>query len=302
MLDKNLFYLFILIVLPGCGEQVTKIPPLRYTQITTIQMPAKACKIPAPRALTIGLNDELVVVDDTGGVIVFDKNGKIKKQWSMPASELGHPEGVWVLQNGKIAITDTHYARIVIFNPDGTVNKIFGKRGTNPGEFSNPVGIVEDDKGNIFVCEYGFRDRIQKFRSDGKYILGFGKSGTSQGEFQRPSGIAYFQGNLFIADAVNNRIQVFSDNGKHIKTITATPPFYLPYDIKVGFDNYLYVVEYGNESITKLTQEGELVGRSSFRNAGKINLKTPWGIAINSKGTIYIADTGNRRIVVLKNE
>jgi DNA-binding beta-propeller fold protein YncE len=218
----------------------------------------------------------------------------------MPKSELGHPEGIVVLKDGRIAVTDTHYSRIVIFKPNGEVDKIFGKKGTKRGELGNPVGIAEDPQENLYVCEYGFSDRVQKFDKNGNILLEIGRAGIKPDEFQRPSGIVYNKKKLYIADAVNNRVQIFTNQGKHVKTITASPAFYLPYDIKLGKDGYLYVVEYGNNCITKLTIDGTVIGRFGKNSKDKLQLKSPWGVAVDSTGTVYIADTGSRRVMVLK--
>ena len=63
---------------------------------------------------------------------------------------------------------------------------------------------------------------------------------------------------------------------------------------------FIYIVEYGNNCVTKLSLNGKFIGRFSANSAdSSVKLKTPWGVAVDSKGVIYIADTGNRRIVLL---
>ena len=289
-------FVCLLFFITGCGKR-NEIPSLEYKHISIIQMPPVGRKIPTPRAMCIDPDDNLLVVDDAGRLLTFDSSGKVIRQWSMPETALGHPEGIIVLRDGRIAVTDTHYSRIVIFKPDGQVDKIFGKKSTDKGDLGSPVGIAEDPEGNLYICEYGFSDRVQKFDKDGNFIIAIGSAGMAPDQFQRPSGIVHDQGKLYVADAVNNRIQIFDDNGKHLNTITAEPAFYLPYDIKLGKDGFLYVVEYGNNCITKLTIDGKLTGRFGMNPENQLKLKTPWGIAVDSKGTVYIADTGNRRIV-----
>jgi len=258
-------------------------------------MPPEGERIPAPRSVTTGKDDKLIVLDDVGRVLIFDKYGKLVKQWWMPEYKLGRPEGVCELKDGRIAVTNTHYSKVVIFDKKGAVDLIFSKKGTKNGELSSPVGISEDPDGNLYVCEYGFQDRVQQFTPEGKFIRSIGKSGTGPGQFQRPSGVTLKDKKLYVVDAVNNRIQLFKESGEFIKSITVSPSFYLPYDLKFDKDNYIYVVEYGNACVTKLNPDGTLAGRfypeSRFR--------TPWGIAVNSEGTVYVADTGNRRIIVL---
>lgn len=291
-----------LFILNGCQQESSN--KLSFDKIEIWNMPADGMRVPAPRTLNIDNDGNLLVLDNAGRLIVFDPTGKVVKKWSMPDVELGHPEGVCVLNDGKIAVADTHYNRVVIFNSDGSVYKIWGEKGTAKGQFSNPVGICKDAKGDLYVCEYGDSDRVQKFSVDGKFLLSFGKGGTEKGEFQRPSGLFWHQGKVYVADAVNDRIQVFNDNGTISSMIAQNNAekklFYLPYDLCLGNDETLYVVEYGNSCISKLTLDGKLIGKFGSAGAARGQLQTPWGVAMDSAGRVFIADTGNRRIVVLR--
>lgn len=289
----------VTLIITGCGKTDEQ-PSLPYKKISILQMPAEGRKIPTPRAMCVDPKDNLLVVDDAGRVLIFDKNGKLTKKWMMPATELGHPEGILVLKDGRIAVPDTHYSQVVIFKPDGQVDKIFGKKSTDEGDFGSPVGIAEDPEGNLYVCEYGFSDRVQKFTKDGNFIQAIGKAGMEPDEFQRPSSLIHLNGNIYVTDAVHNRIQIYTDQGKYLKSITVEPAFYLPYDIQLGKDGCLYVVEYGNNCITKLTKDGTLLGRFGMNPKDKLHVKSPWGLAVDSTGKVYIADTGNRRIVIVE--
>lgn len=296
---KIFLSVFLVFLIFGCGKPSNQ-NSLSYKKISYLQMPAEGKKIPTPRAMCVDPENNLYVVDDAGRVLVFGQDGKIIRQWFMPETEIGHPEGILVLKDKRIAVPDTHYSRVVIFKPDGKLDKIFGKHGTDPGDFGSPVGIAEDSKGNLYVCEYGFSKRIQKFSADGKFIKVIGQAGMGKDEFQRPSSVIYQAGKIYVTDAVHNRIQVFTEEGKFVRTITVSPAFYLPYDLQLIDDKIFFVAEYGNNCITKLTKDGKLIGRLGNNPDHKLKLKTPWGLAVDNKGRIYIADTGNRRIAIVE--
>ncbi|MCM8540775.1 MAG: ATP-binding cassette domain-containing protein [Lentisphaeraceae bacterium] len=289
----------LLVLLYSCTPKSES--TLTFSEVTSWNMPASGQKLPGPRAVSPGLNDQVIVMDDAGRLLLYDENGKELKRWNMPDTELGHPEGATVFADGRIAVADTHYARVVIFNEDGTVQSMFGTRGSKEGQFYSPVGIALDDKENIYVCEYGKNDRIQKFTKDGKFIISFGSAGTGDGQLQRASDLIWFEGKIYVADAVNNRVQVFSDEGKFIKVLTGEDSnLYMPYDIDMSPDGFLYIAEYGHSRISKVSFEGKVLGHFGSPGTELNQFKTPWGIAVSSKGIVYVADTGNRRVTKLK--
>ena len=223
----------------------------------------------------------------------------------MPDNKNGNPEGVCVLRDGRIAVGDTHYHRVVVFKADGQVATMFGKEGQGPGEFIYPVAVTKDAQDNLYVAEYGSNDRVQKFTSEGKFLVAFGSFGTGPGQFQRPSGLVWRDGKIYAADAFNNRIQVFTDDGKFLEILRAKDEpvaLNLPYDLKLGPDDALYVVEYGAGRVTKLDLSGRLLGRYGTTGSGMGQFATPWGIAVDAQKRIYVADTGNRRVVELEAE
>lgn len=285
----------------GCSNSEEPSIPVR--EIHHWQMPPDGLRIPAPRAVAVGKNNEVIVLDTAGRILVFDENGSVIRQWRMPASEVGNPEGVSVLKDGRLAVSDTHYHQIVFFDDEGKVLGKLGSLGKRPGEFLYPVAVAEDDQGNLYVCEYGGNDRIQKFSSEGAFLLSFGGFGTGRGEFQRPSGMVWYQGKIYVADAVNNRIQVFSSEGRFLQMLGRSDEplsLHFPYDISLGADGALYVVEYGACRISRISLEGKLLGRFGGVGSGRGEFHTPWGIVVDAKMRILIADTGNRRIVELK--
>jgi len=204
----------------GCGQPEDG-PVLNVLAFHAWTMPPDGALIPGPRSMTIGPGSELYVLDNAGRVLVFDGHGHEMRRWPMPDSSVGKAEGICVLKDGRVAVADTHYHRIVLFSQDGTLLGMHGRYGKGPGEFIYPVAITQDDQGNYFVGEYGGNDRVQKFSPAGDFVLQFGSFGTHPGEFQRPSGIVWHDHQILVADAFNNVIQRFSDSGKFIGILGA---------------------------------------------------------------------------------
>jgi iron(III) transport system ATP-binding protein len=302
ILLKALACLCLCLHLAGCGSSASG-PALPVRDVHLWAVPPEDSLQPAPRSLAMGNDGELVALDTAGRVLVYAPDGSIRRQWRMPDSRIGKPEGVCVLHDGRVVVGDTHYHRVVVFRSDGKVALMFGKEGQGPGEFIFPVAVTKDAQENLYVAEYGSNDRVQKFTSDGHFLLAFGGFGTSPGQFQRPSGLVWRDGKIYAADAFNNRIQVFTDEGKFLQLLEAKDQslgLRLPYDLKLGADDTLYAVEYGAGRVTRLDLDGRLLGRYGTTGTGLGQFATPWGIAVDSQKRIYVADTGNRRVVRLQ--
>lgn len=295
--------LFLAAALCGCGGDAVSVPLITVSEFNAWPMAPEGALIPGPRSMTIGPGGDLYVLDNAGRVLVYDKAGKETRRWYMPDYSVGKAEGICVLKDGRVAVADTHYHRVVLFKQDGTLLGMHGEHGEGPGEFIYPVAITQDDEGNYFVGEYGGNDRIQKFSPDGKFQLSFGSFGTEPGEFQRPSGVVWRDGEILVADAFNNVIQVFSDSGDFIGILGATPQgsgLHYPYDLGINARGEIFVVEYGSNRVTHLSAKGEVLGRFGSVGTADNQFSTPWGIAVDAEGRVMVADTGNRRIVELK--
>jgi len=299
----RLLLLFLLVCLPGCLNQI--LPSLSVQHEANWYMHQHSTRIPAPRGMTVSPDDEYLVLDNAGRVLVFDKNGDFERQWWMPEYSVGKAEGICVLKDGRIAVADTHYHRVVFFDHDGNVTSMIGQRGSRPGDFVYPVAVIQDPDENIYVCEYGQNDRVQKFRPDGTWLLQFGGTGTEPGQFQRPSGIVWYDHRLYVVDAFNHRIQVFTDEGRLVDVLGASDksaPLHYPYDIAIDQNADLFVVEYGGGCVSKLSRDGRMLGRYGVTGRGQKpgEFSTPWSLAFDNRGRLYVCDTGNRRIVELQ--
>ena len=291
----------LLMLLTGCISENTE-PEFFVSRFDSWKVPASGQFLPAPRGLYSDADDNVFVLDDAGRVLVYNSEGRITQQWEMPEFAAGKPEGIWELLDGKIGVADTHYHRVVIFNSDGTVSRMFGSQGTAPGQFVFPVSIAQDPGGFLYVGEYGDKQRIQKFTADGQYVTEFGEHGTGEGQFQRPSGMSWQNGEVYVVDAFNNRIQVFSDDGKFLRVVTLpekSAPLEYPYDMRVTKDNLIYVIENKSARLTVMRPDGTIVGRFGKPGRGLNEFYQPWDLTVLTDGRVLVADTGNHRLVEL---
>lgn len=293
--------LMFLLLIAGCESD--DVPELPVKEVDVWMLPEKGPSIPTPRSMTVSDDDELLILDDAGRVLVYDLQGKLLRKWDMPESDVGNPEGISVLPDKRVVVADTHYHRVVFFDLQGKVLGMFGKEGTGPKEFIYPVSVTHDDKGNYYVAEYGYNDRLQKFSPQNEFLLEMGSPGTEEGKFQRMSGMVWHEGYLYISDAINNRIQKFSDDGNFVEILDLSDygtSLSYPYDITLAPDGGFFIVEYGAGRLTQLSKDGKLIGCFGKTGSGLENLTTPWGLASTKDGRVFVADTGNRRVMEIK--
>ncbi|NNJ25617.1 ATP-binding cassette domain-containing protein [Alienimonas chondri] len=299
----------------GCdGGPKPSGPALSFAEVRVRATPNAGAQLPAPRGVGIGPNGEAFVLDDAGRVLVFAPDGEELRRWDMPSNVNGNPEGICVYrppgsEEWLVAVADTHFHRIVLFTTEGEEVVRWGVEGDEPGDFRFPVAVTADDAGRLYVGEYGGNDRVQVFspHPENRPLREFGSFGTGPGQFSRASGVAWVpperEGKdafVLVADAFGDRIARFTDQGEYRGVLGGDDAVALhsPYDLARAADGTLWVPEYHGGRVTALRPDGTLIGRwSRDEKAGA--LLTPWGLDVDAAGRVWVADTGNRRLVTL---
>jgi len=225
--------------------------------------------------------------------------------------------GLAVDQQGSLFVVDNGNNRIQKFDNAGNFIILWGNFGSANSNFHNPTGIACDGKGDVWVVDTN-NHRVQKF--DGKlggYIMKFGTRGNGEGQFNSPWGIAVdrVRGYVYVVDSANFRVQKFDMGGEFIMSWgsfgNGDGQFYFPRGVAVDqSDGSVYVVDMGNHRIQKFDTSTNVLpqlltkwGGSSepghassplAQEAGQ--LRSPWGVAVDSAGDVFVTDAGNHRI------
>jgi tripartite motif-containing protein 71 len=134
-------------------------------------------------------------------------------------------------------------------------------RGSAPGQFNDPAGIVIDPKGYVFIID-SQNNRIQKFTNNGTFVSQWGTPGNGAGQLSSPIGIdeVEFKKNVYVTDLGNNRVQRFTNNGLFVSTWgslgSGPSQFNNPGRIAVDPSGNLFVTDLGNNRIQKFDPNG----------------------------------------------
>lgn len=241
----------------------------------------------------------------------------LRGYWSgsdIPGGGFDHPFAVAIGPDGSVYVTDAH-ARVVRLTAGGKFLTQWGQPGKDPGEFSNPSGLVVTANGDVYVSDYDL-DRAQKFTADGKFLLQFGRHGSGPGDFNAPGGLSVDQqGNVYVADFYNDRIEEFSGNGKFIRTVghpgrVGKAAIHYPTGLAALPNGGLLVADAYNYELQWFDGSGEAVWDFGYHllwlwprpAAGDSGFNVPTGVAVGPTGLIHVADSANHRIVMLSAE
>ena len=248
------------------------------------------------------------------------------------AARFNGPEGVAVDTAGNVFVADTSNHTIRKVTSAGVVTTLAGTAGTSgstdatgsAARFYLPRAVAVDTDGNVFVGDTA-NDTIRKVTSAGVVTTLAGTAGSSgstdatgsAARFNHPRSISLdTDKNLFVADMYNHTIRKVTSAGV-VTTLAGTAGssgstdatgsaarFNSPHGVSVDTAGNVFVADTSNQTIRKVTSAGVVtteagsVGNTGSNNGSGSNARffNPYGITVNSAGTVFVADTSNHTI------
>ena len=200
------------------------------------------------------------------------------------------------------AATNTAQAR----SPLELVWEISGDQ--NP--FDAPVGVAVDAQGNVYVMDTN-NFRVQKFNSEGNFLQMWGSEGSGEGQFlsrllsEHEGRLAVdTQGNVYVLDMKNFRVQKFDNNGNYLIQWGAEGDgegqFREPFDIAIDRENNIYIADAEKSTIEKFDETGQFLlqwGKAGYNDAEfstHVEYLYVFSVAIAADGNVLVTDATGR--------
>lgn len=214
---------------------------------------------------------------------------------------------VWLVDAG------LHVARK--YDPDGRLLLTLGTLGT-PGEdeshFNKPTDVAFTSTGDIFISDGYGNNRIVHFDRNGRFVKTWGRLGGAPGEFDVPHAIVCDSSDrLYVADRSNARIQVFDPDGA---LLAVWPDLLIPWGMWISAADGIWVcgsspMAWGTDPVflgvppkdqlfMKFSTEGKVLQLWTVPIGSEKPGEVVWlhGIALDSKGNVYLGDILGKRL------
>lgn len=232
--------------------------------------------------------------------------------WGQLGSEPGQlnaPKGLAVDAQGNLHVVDSLNHRVQVFSAEGELLGSWGKQGSGPGEFQEPWGIAVGTDGRVYVADT-WNHRIQVFDAQGRFVAQWGVFGDSgglasgfPGVFFGPRDIAIdAQGNLYVADTGNKRIQKFDSRGLFLGQWggegSSPGQFREPVGLAIDPRGRIYVADTWNRRIQVFDANFNFLTQWPIQGWNSESVVNKPYLDVDEQGRIYLSDPEGYRILV----
>jgi len=202
-----------------------------------------------------------------GAIFIFpkDKTEKVQLIKNGQDAHFGLINGLAMDDNDRLFVTDLKLRRVLVFNAKHEVEASFGT-----DVLVSPAGIALDTENRFVYVVDTQQDQVLVFDADSyKLLRRMGTGGkkhtlTSPGDFSLPTNAAVdSQGNVYVTDTLNNRVEVFDADGNYISEFGTAGDgpgrFARPKGIAVDCDDHIWVADEVQSRVQVFDREGRLL-------------------------------------------
>lgn len=204
------------------------------------------------------------------------------------ALPLVSPYGVVADGDGRVWVADGQLGVVHLFDLARQKTTYVTSAGKEP--FTAPAGVAFDGGRDWLYVSDAVQRKVYVVGPEGELV------GTREppGGFGRPAGLATdAQGRLYVVDVPKGRVEVFSREGEHLKTMKSAVPggrFNLPSNVAVDGSGRIFVTDSMNFRIEVFAPDGSPLGTIGQIGDVPGSFARPRGVAVDSQGHVYVAD------------
>lgn len=155
-------------------------------------------------------------------------------------------------EQNDLFVADVSAHDVKVLARDGSLLRILGRRGTEPGEFNYPTNVELHD-GFLWVVDTG-NYRVQKLTRAGEPVWSIGGAGDAPGDLAMPKGLAFdVDGHLYVVDGRFENVQVFDMSGRLLLVFgqegTQPGEFWLPAGMFIDTENRIWICDSYNRRL-----------------------------------------------------
>ena len=268
-----------------CGQVVTHYGGIKFGSLSDV---------------AIAPTGEVVIVDhDNGKVIILDDQLNLLNVIGQQSgdSRLVLPNGVAVTDN-VIAVSDWYSHQVKKYSLKGNLLSVIGCFGNKNGQFSLPGGLTFNYNNSLYVVDR-VNCRVQVFSKDDTFAFSFGSKGNNPGQFHWPVRISIDpNNNVLVTDYDSNGIYIFTHDGQFIQTINSNSPV----AITISPTGYLITGHDGDDNKIRVwSPTYQLINQFGEKGSKQGEFSDIMGMAMDSSGTVYVAEWNNKRLQVISN-
>lgn len=231
-------------------------------------------------------------------LVVVNRNGEVIERWTQWYGRFGsiHTVTMDPYDSEKhVWVIDRSSQQVMKFTNDGAKLVMAlgeqGVAGTDEKHFGRPSGIAFLPDGSFYVSDGYDNRRIVKFAKDGRFLMQWGKQGPAPGEFGLPHSVSLdARGRVYVADRMNDRVQVFDGNGT---PLDQWPAFNNPSRVFITQDQFAWVSDARSNKFAKFDLNGKLL--TTFGTGGRFpgGMAAPHDFSVDPDGNLYVANPWN---------
>ena len=261
---------------------------------------------PLSKPMDVTRVGEFIYVSDTSNkqIQVFDQAGTSIFKFGEEGTGNGQfnfPYGLDGDEDGNIYVADLYNGNISIFDSKGKFLSYFKETGDKV--ISSPGGLrIHEDR--LYVTDIK-ENKMFSFSLEGEKLLEIGGPGSEDGKFIAPNAVAVDdKGNIYVTDSGNNRVQMFDEKGKFLRSINGSedgkgnPLFLNPRGVAVDSEGLIYIVNNLSHNIYAYDQDGKQVHMFGGMGTDNGQFYLPNGLFIDNRNTLYVTDTVNQRVSI----